>query len=113
MTTTASKNFVPGVALTTSSVNVYTSPANVTSVVKAASAANNGTTTIKLTVNVVRSSGAAATTNVAIAGIGIAPGLTYMCPELVNKVLGPGDFLSVKDDTGGVTSYIVDGVQIS
>lgn len=112
MTITA-KNLVAGVALTNALVTEYTSPTNVTTVIKAATACNTSAGTVKLTINIVRSGGAAGVLNTAISAMSIAAGITYNCPELINKVLGPGDFIQAKDDTGAVTALIVDGIQIS
>ena len=111
--TVKTANLVAGVALTNADATYYTSPVNITTRIVSASATNTGAATVKLTINVVRSGGSVGVLNTRISALPIAGGLSYLCPELFGVILGPGDFLSAKDDTGAVTSLEVDGYQIS
>ena len=96
-------------ALTNAFVAEITSPANVTTRITGARACNTSAGTIKLSAEVTRN----AVTAILISALPIGPGLTYNCPELVGVSLLPGETLSVKDDTGAVTSFSADGYQIS
>lgn len=107
------KSLVAGVLLSTGAVTQYTAPVNVTTVIKAATLCNTSTTsTVKATVYRVTNGGSVTASNQQISAFGIGPGQTYLCPELINKVLAPGDFLSAKDDTGGIMAFNVSGVEI-
>jgi len=99
--------------VSTGSVTVYTVPANTKTVIKEASYTNTSSVTAtKVTLNFVPSGGSVTTANVVTPGVTVAQLGIYLFPELVNKVMGPGTFIAVKDDVGGLGSFEASGMQI-
>jgi len=87
------KNIIPGVALTASLVTLYTSPTGTKSRIINATITNDTAGVIPATVHIVSSGGSASSANKRISARNIAPGETYTCPELIARVMEPGDFL--------------------
>ena len=101
---------VAGVALTAADAVYFTASAGNRTTVKSASVTNTTAGVVALTVYRVPSGGSPASTNTVISARSIAVGETYNCPELVNKVLAPGDTIQAKglnlsfDVSGAVTT---------
>lgn len=57
-------------------------------------------------INIVPSAGSAATSNLIISTKSVQPGEVYRCPELVNKVLNSGSFLSAI--AGTASALVID-----
>jgi hypothetical protein len=43
----------------------------------------------------------------------IVPGETYLCPELIGRVLDPGDFISTIASAAASLTFKVDGQEIT
>lgn len=108
MTITA-KRLVPGSVLTASAATYYTVGASTRAVIKSASIANTTAAAVPASVHIVPSGGAAAAANTVINTRSVAPNETYACPELVNHVLGAGDFIQA---LGNGLTLMVSGVEI-
>lgn len=91
MTTVTQKNIVPGVALTAAVASYYTAPALTRARITNATVTNTTAGAVAVTLYLVPAAGAAGAANTKISARTIAPGETYTCPELVNRILEPGD----------------------
>jgi len=99
---------VSGVVLTGSAAVYATGPTGKKTTVKSASVTNTTAGVVALTVYRVPSGGSPAAGNTIISGRNLAVGETYNCPELINKVLEPGDTLQA---FGLGLSFDVSGAQ--
>ncbi len=113
MTTVTPKALFEGTALTTGNVTLYTSPANTKTAIQSASFVNTSANAVVMYLYLVESGGSANAANAAIAGLAIASGATYQCPELINQVLEPGDLISARATAGTSISGRASGAQIS
>lgn len=86
-------NIIPGVQLTAALATYHTAPANTRERICNATLTNDTANVIVATVHIITSGDAAATKNKKIAARSIAPGESYTCPELINRILNPGDFI--------------------
>lgn len=80
-------------------------------VIDFAIATNTGATNAALSVNLVPVSGVAGAGNLAIKTRAIAPGETYLCPELQGQVLRAGDFISTL--ASGTVTMRVSGREVA
>ena len=90
--TVSQKNIVPGVLLTGSLVTLHTAPTGTIERIINATVTNDTAGVIALVVHVVSSGGSATSANKRITR-NVAIGETYTCPELIGRVLQPGDFI--------------------
>lgn len=91
MTTISQKNIVPGVLLAGVAASLHTAPALTRERIINATATNDTTGAIALTVWIGAAAGSA---QKKISARTIAPGETYCCPELINRTLEPGDSIT-------------------
>jgi len=91
MASISQKNIVPGIVLTAAAVVYHTAPVLTRERITNATITNDTAGVVAATVHIVPMGGGAATANKKISARNIAPGETYCCPELVNRVLEPGD----------------------
>ncbi|MGE5621436.1 MAG: hypothetical protein ACM3VY_00265 [Candidatus Bathyarchaeota archaeon] len=108
MSTTA-KRLVPGSAMTGVAATYYTAPANTRAVIKSAAIVNTTAGAVPATIYIVPSGGTAAAANTVINNRSVAANETYTCPELINQVLGAGDFIQ---GLGNGLTLIVSGAEI-
>lgn len=86
-------NIIPRKQAENSQTTQYTA-VNCTTIIDKFTATNTTAGNVTLSVNLVPSAGAAATSNLVIQARAIAPGETFTFPGLVGQVLKPGDFIS-------------------
>lgn len=91
--TVGQKNIVPGVLLGGTLATVHTAPASTRERICNATLVNDTGSVITCTVHIVSEGGTAGSLNKKIAAYPLAPGETYTCPELLSRVLEPGDFI--------------------
>lgn len=91
--TVAPRNIIPGVLLTGALTTLYTAPAGTRPRIINATVTNDTAGVVPLTVHIVTSGDTASSKNKRISARNIAVGETYLCPELVGRVLEPGDFV--------------------
>lgn len=89
--TISQKNIVPGVALTAVVASYHTSPALTRARICNATLTNTTAGAVACTVHIVPTAGAPNAANQKINARPIGPGETYPCPELIGRVLEPGD----------------------
>ena len=111
--TVLARTLVPALQLTNADVTQYTVPANTRTIIDKMTATNTTGGAVTLTVNLVTSAGAAGAANTIISAQSIAGGTAYVCPECVNHVLNPGDFISAKASAGASLTYRVSGREVS
>lgn len=112
MTTTTALALIQDATLTNGDAVYYTCPTNTTAVFKRSVFTNTSANAVTVTVNVVRSGGAVATTNVLIPAKAVAPNDTYVSPELAGLTLGPGDSVHAQASTTNVINLMASGIQI-
>lgn len=96
--TVGQKNIVPGVVLGATLTTLHTAPASTRERICNATLVNDTASVIPCTVHIVTSGGTAGTLNKKISAYPLAPGETYTCPELIGRVLEPGDFVDALGD---------------
>ena len=96
--TVGQKNIVPGVVLGATVATYHTAPASTRERICNATLTNDTAAVITCTVHVVSSGGSAGTLNKKISAYPLAPGETYTCPELIGRVLEPGDSIQALGD---------------
>lgn len=99
----------PGTQLSNSAASIYTTGANGRTLVKRAVFTNVDTVTRLLTVYRVQSGGSATTGNIIINALRLAPGESYVAPELTNMVLNAGDAIFAKGDAASVINAFMSG----
>ncbi len=112
MTTITPKALFEGTSLTTGNVTLYTSPSNTRTSIQSASFVNVSAGAIVMYLYLIESGGTATAANAAICGLSIASGATYQCPELINQVLEPGDLISARATSAGISGR-ASGAQIA
>lgn len=91
--TVSQKNIVPGVLLGAALGTIHAAPALTKERIINATVTNDTGGAVSLTVHIIPSGGSAGSANKRISARSIAPGETYPCPELIGRVLEPGDFI--------------------
>jgi hypothetical protein len=104
---------IPGSQLTNAAATYFTSPAATTTVVKRALFSNTTATTQTITVNVVTSGGSSSVSNQVINARAVAPGETYVSPELAGVVLGAGDFIQALSSANASITFVASGIEIT
>lgn len=89
--TVGQKNIIPGVQLTAAVATYYTAPALTRARICNATLTNDTGSAIAATVHIVTASESAVSKNKKISARSIAPGESYPCPELIGRILEPGD----------------------
>lgn len=90
----------------------YTVPAGTKAVIDKFTATNTSANVATLSVNLVPSAGAAASSNLVLQSRSIAPGETYTCPELVGQVLEAGGFISTLASAAASIAISVSGREV-
>lgn len=111
--TVLAKALVDPLQLTTSDVTQYTAPANTRTIIDKMTATNTTGVAATVTVNLVKTGGAAGATNTVISAQSVAAGATYICPEAVGHILNPGDFISAKAGTATAITFRASGREVS
>jgi len=91
--TVSQKNIVPGTLLTAAAATYYTAPALTRVRICNATLTNATAGAVACTVNIITAGDVAANKNRKISARSIAAGETYPCPELIGRILEPGDFI--------------------
>lgn len=99
------KNLIPAKQAENVQTTQYTAT-NCKTVIDKFTATNTTSGNVTLSVNLVVSGGSASAANRLLSVRSIAPGETYLCPEVVGHVLEPGGFISTL--AGAATSITID-----
>lgn len=91
--TVSQKNIIPGTALTAALTTLYTAPGGTRIRIINATITNDTVGVVNATVHIIPSGGAALSANKRISARPLAVNETYTCPELIGRVLEPGDFI--------------------
>lgn len=113
MTTYTPTKLVPIAALPAAVAAQYTAPADTPTQISAASFTNTDTVNRAVTLHIVSSAGAPASTNMLVSARAIAPGGTITPIELAGVNLAPGDSIQAFASSAGVVNMVVNGYQIS
>lgn len=92
--TVSQKNIVPGTLLGAALATVFTAPGGTRYRITNATITNDTAGVVNATVHIVPGAGAAGSANKRISARPLAINETYTCPELIGRVLEPGDFIS-------------------
>lgn len=101
---TSPRKLVPAQQLTISNATYYTAT-NVYTLIDSALLCNTTGGAVTATIDLVDSGGSAGVTERVISARSIAAGETYLCPELVGQILGPGD--TIQGLAGSATSITI------
>jgi hypothetical protein len=102
--TTTSKPLYPSGYAPATETTVYTVATGVRTIIDKCTGYNGAATSVSLTVKLVPSGGTAGASNITAVKT-IAPGTTYIFPEIVGQVLGAGEFVSML--AGSATSIVI------
>lgn len=112
MTVRASR-LVQGAQLTNVVATYYTAPTGTTAVIKRAVFSNTTASPQTITVNVVTSGGTASAANQIINARTIAPGETYVSPELAGMVISPAETVQAVSSAGAAITFMASGILIT
>lgn len=98
--------------VTNAQTTVYTSTGLKTRIDKM-SFTNTTGSAATITVNLVPSAGAAASSNTITSAKSVNAGETWNCPDVVGHVLKSGDFISILGGTNNALTVMAAGVQIT
>ena len=84
---------VDGVSLTTSDVTYYTSETTSKLIIKSAVFVNDYTSAVTISINVVPYEGTKGYANAIVKDKSVAPGKSLVCSELINVIVGRGEFI--------------------
>lgn len=104
---------ITGVLLANVNGTLYTSPVNITTVVKRAVFTNTTAGAVKLTLYAVPNAGSAGALNEIIAARTLAVGESYIAPECAGLTLAAGGTLQGFSDTASAISAIASGLQVT
>jgi hypothetical protein len=110
MTTTA-KNIVPRKDAEGAQATQYTAT-NCRTIIDKFTATNHTAGNVTIAVSLVPSGGAAAAANTVLAARAIAPGETYLCPELIGQILEAGGFISTLAGAAASLSISASGREV-
>lgn len=103
---------IDGVLLPASVAAQYTSPKNVSTIIKKVTVTNtDGSAGRLVTIYKVAPLGAAGTSNIVIDARAIGPLATLDITEMINKVLAGGGTIQAFADAAGVVNIQADGIQ--
>jgi hypothetical protein len=105
------KNIIPRKQAEAAQTGQYTAN-NCKTVIDKFTATNTTGANVTFAVNLVASGGAASAANLVLTRT-IAPGQTYMCPELVGQSLEAGDFISTLAGTATALTISATGREIT
>jgi hypothetical protein len=112
--TTTLKNLVEAKYAENSQTTQYTVGSTVRStIIDSATATNVSGGNVVFSANVVPSGGSAGSSNLILQTKTITPGQTYMCRELIGKIMETGDFLSTLCDTASALVIDIDGREVT
>ncbi len=98
------KNIIPRKHAENSQTDQYTA-INCKAIIDKFTATNTSAANVTLSVNLYPASGSASAGNLVISARSIAPGETYLCPELVGQVLESGGVISTI--AGAASSLVI------
>lgn len=106
------KNIIPRKQAEAAQTGQYTA-VNCKAIIDKFTATNSTLSAVTFSVNLVASGGSASAQNVVLSGKSIAPGETYLCPELVGQVLESGGFISTLAGTASALTISASGREIT
>lgn len=104
---------VQPVQLATGATTHYTVPAGTRCIIDKATVTNTDTANRTFSLNLVPSSGSPGNANLVIDTRAVVPDETYLCPELVGQVLGPGDFISTTASAATALTLRISGREVT
>ncbi len=105
------KNLIPSKQMESAQTTQYTA-VNCKALIDKFTATNTSAANAIMSVNLVTSGGSAATSNLIVDDVTLAPGETYTFPELVGQVLEPSSFISTAG-TGSALTIRASGREIT
>lgn len=107
------KVLVQPLQLATGATTQYTVPAGTRTIIDKATVTNTDTSNRTFSVNLVTSGGSPGNANLVIDTRAVVPDETYLCPELVGQVLGPGDFISTTASAATALTLRISGREVT
>lgn len=108
------KVIVPSAIVPAAAASAYVSPAGGKGTwIDKATFTNYSAVAATISVNLVTLADTAGNQNLLIKTVSIAPGATYLCPELVGKFLNAGDFISWVAGTPASISGAMNGRELT
>jgi hypothetical protein len=107
------RTIVQPVQMAATATTQYTSPVGTRVIIDKATVTNTDIVNRTFSVNLVPSGGSASNTNLVIDTRAVFPDETYLCPELIGQVLGPGDFISTVASSANALSLRISGREVT
>lgn len=105
MTVTA-KTLLEALQITIGATAQYTAPVNTRAIIDKMTVTNTTGAAATFTAYLVPAAGASGAGNKVISAQTIAPGVSYLCPEIVGHILNPGDFIVTESSAVALTVRI-------
>lgn len=106
------KTLIPPKQMESTQTSQYTAT-SVKAIIDKATVTNTDTVNRTFSVNIIQSGGSATNDNLIIDERAVAPGETYLCPELVGHELDPGAFISTIASAATALTLRVSGREIT
>lgn len=106
------KNIIPRKQAEAAQTGQYTAQ-NCKAIIDKFTATNTTVANVTFAVNLVAAGGTPGADNLVLASKSIAPGETYLCPELVGQVLEAGGFISTIAGTASALTISASGREIT
>ena len=107
------KVLVQPLQLAVAATTQYTVPTGTRTIIDKATVTNTDTSNRTFSVNLVTSGGSASNANLVIDTRAVVPDETYLCPELIGQVLGPGDFISTTASAATALTLRISGREVT
>lgn len=111
--TVAVRILVQPVQLATGATTQYTVPTGTRTIIDKATVTNTDTSNRTFSVNLVTSGGSPSNANLIVDARAVVPDETYLCPELIGQVLGPGDFISTTASAATALTLRISGREVT
>lgn len=111
--TVAVRILVQPVQLAVGATTQYTVPTGTRTIIDKATVTNTDTSNRTFSVNLVTSGGSPSNANLIVDARAVVPDETYLCPELIGQVLGPGDFISTTASAATALTLRISGREVT
>lgn len=104
---------VQPVQMAATATTQYTVPVGTRVIIDKATVTNTDIANRTFSVNLVPSGGSASNANLVIDTRTVVPDETYLCPELIGQIIGPGDFISTVASAATALTLRISGREVT
>ena len=111
--TTLARSLVPAKLAANAETTQYTCPTSTRTIIDKLTATNTTGTAATITVKIIPAAGSAGASNTVVSAQSVAPGVTYLCPEVTGHILEAGEIVSTLAGTASAITIRMSGREIS